>query len=239
MGVDGGDAVDHESGAGEVAACIGVAEDAAAVGEVDPFEFRGAAEGLDGGCEAFDLGVGEGFVFIGGGEVGGDAFEFEVGKGGKLVEGGEEVIGEEAAAAHAGIDGDVGFEPGVVFFRDGVEGGGFGDGGDAGGDVAGDDFLSFGVPCGTEEVDGCGDSGEADAASLADVGDAEESDSGFGECLGYFFQAVSVCACLDDGHDFAAGDVLSDIEVMAEVACVDFDPSAGWRSRDGGIVHRC
>lgn len=54
---------------------MGIGEDAAAIGKVDPAETGRAAELGDGLGEEVDLDVGEGLVFVGGGKVGGDAFD--------------------------------------------------------------------------------------------------------------------------------------------------------------------
>lgn len=91
---------------------------------------------------------------------------------------GRDIVGQEAASTHPGIDGEMNGQFHSTFFGDEVEGQGFIHGGDAGSDVAGDDFLTFLIPCCSEEVDGCVDSGVADTSCFADIGDTEECDLG-------------------------------------------------------------
>lgn len=46
---------------------------------------------------------------------------------------------------------------------------------------------------------------------------------------------MAVSACLDDGHDFAAGNVTGDLEVVSEVLGVNLDPCAGRGNGNFGI----
>lgn len=154
----------------------------------------------------------------------GDALDGEGGEFFDLSEAGGDICGEEATACHAGIDGDVNGEGDATAGGDGGEGSCFGEGGDAGGDVASDDFLALKLPCGSEEVDGGFYPGIADAACLANVGNTEELNALRFEETGDGFEAVTVGTCFDDGHDGAAGGLAGDAEVVGEGGGVDLDP---------------
>lgn len=236
---EGGAAVEHEAGADEVGGVGLVGEEAGGVGEMNPEPGTRSPEGrgetLDEGVELVELLFGEFRVFVGGGEVGAEAGEAEVGEGVDVGDGGGGLIGEDAAAAHAGVDGEVDIEGLAGGGGEGVEVGGFVEGGEAGDPAVGDDFGAFFIEAGAEEVDGGLDVGGGEAAGFADIGDAEEGEVLVIEGAGEGFEAVAVGVGFDDGHEMLAAEIAGHGEVVAEGGEVDFGPGAG--GADGGVGH--
>lgn len=138
------------------------------------------------------------------------------------------LVGENATAAHAGVDGEVDVEGFAGGGGEGVEVGGFVKGGDAGGPGVGDDLFVFVVEAGSEEVDRGGDTGGGEAAGFADVGDAEEGEVFVVDGLGEFLESVAVGAGLDDGHEVLMAAFAGCGEVVAEGGEIDLGPGS-WR----------
>ena len=232
---EGRNAVEHEAGSDEVGGARFVSEEASGIAQVDS-EFRmRKGEGLDEGVELVELLAGEVGVFVGGGEVGAESGEAEVGERLDVGDGVGRLIGEDAAAAHAGVDGEVDGEGGVCCCGEGVEVGGLVEGRDAGGPVVGDDFFVFVIEAGAEEVDGGGDASGGQAAGFADVGHTEEGEIVVIDGTGEVFESVAVGACFNDRHDVLATALAGHGEVVAEGGKVDFRPSS-WGA-DGGRRH--
>lgn len=141
-----------------------------------PFEDFRATEIPHDLLEIGNLLEGESFVFVGRGKVGCDALDDQGVEFFDFREIGGEVLWEETAAPHSGVDGEVDAQADAPAFGDIVKGFGFGEGGNAGCDGPCDDFLTLLLPCGTKQVDGSLDTGVADPAGLTDVGDTQEGD---------------------------------------------------------------
>lgn len=131
-----------------------------------------------------------------------------MGEGAEGIKGGGKVMGKEAAAAHARIEGDVDGEglveagvPGEV-----AEVFGFLEGGEAGGPAPGDDFGAFARGGGAEEIDAGGDADIGELPGFGGAGDAEEGRGGVaGEDGGDFGGAMAVGVGFDHGDQYAAG----------------------------------
>ena len=165
-----------------------------------------------------------------------DAFDFQIRHRIKLRQLFRQAFRDEAAAAHAGIHGEVDLEPGATGGGEAVEIGGFFERGNAGRPVAGDDFLTLAGPGGAQQINAGGHPRIADAAGFSDVCDAEEGDVPIGEGAGDFLKPVAICTGLDHGHQGPGEGGSGDALVVIESRKIDLRPSSG-RGNGEGVIH--
>lgn len=234
VGGEWGEAVEHEAGADEVGGGAVKVEEAGGIAEVDvEGGGSGCGEGAGEGIEEVELGAGEGGVFIGDGKVGSEAGEDEVGGVLDLGEGLGELVREESAASHSGVEGEVGSERAVLKSGERVEVGDFVEGAKAGSPLVGDDFFAFVGKGGTEEVGSGADARLVKATGFANVGDTKEGEVFGIEGAGDFDESVAVGITFDHGHDFFLGLLTSEGEVAPKGGMVDFGPGTWWGGGHG------
>ena len=132
--------------------------------------------------------------------MGADALDADAGEFAQCVKGGGEIFGNESAAAHAGIDGEVNGEHGILRRGDLMEMAGFFERGNAGHPVMAYNFLAFLGPGCPEQIDGSGDASLGDAASFTNVGYTEKGDFFGSKNSGNIFEAMTVGSGFDNGH---------------------------------------
>lgn len=212
------------------------AEESRRVTEVNVKGAGGFWDGFDEGVEEFKLTPRELAVFIGDGKVGSDARQLDSSAGFEFFKSATELVGKEAAAAHSGIEGEVGLHR--LIPSQGVEVLHFFNGTKAGRPITGCDLLPLGGQGGSKNVGAGFDAGIEESAGFSGIGHAEEGEACAIEFPGHFHQSVTVSACFDDRHHFFVGTLINHRKIVAKGTEVDFSPGTWRRGGHGMTISR-